>query len=74
VESIEKMLVKLTNFMNTWFYDWFSILIARMEIWIIRRGYVCCAPEDFDPDCISCRALKVCEFLEEHIKIIKSIT
>ena len=64
-----------------------DILIARLAIWSIKRGYGCnCETNDLDdfPDiyqkskdvfnsgrCASCRAKEITDWLEEHIKLIK---
>ena len=67
--------------------DLIDILIAKLAIWSIRKGYGCdCETSDLKdfPDlyqttedvfkegrCGSCRAKEVIDWLEEHIKLIK---
>jgi hypothetical protein len=72
-----------------WFQNQIDILIARLAIWSIKQGYGAnCEmtdlddfPEDYkkpkdvfgDSRCASCRAKEVVDWLEKHIKLIKSI-
>ena len=49
--------------------DYFDILISRIMIWLIKRGYNQC--NEFEPKCPSCEAWKIVEWLEEHIQLIK---
>jgi len=62
--------------------DFIDILIARLAIWSIKRGYGDgCETKDIDdfpelknsPEarCGSCKAKEVVDFLEHHIKLIK---
>ena len=67
--------------------DYLDILIARIMIWRLKRGYGCnCGTSDlddfpeehttaksvFDPGrCASCRAKEVVDWLEDYIKLIK---
>jgi hypothetical protein len=71
----------------SWLMDKIDILIARLMIWSLRRGYGADCPssdiEDFPEDyrtpkdvfspgrCGSCRAKEVITFLEKHIKLIQ---
>ena len=68
--------------------DFLDILIAKLAIWSIRKGYGCnCETSDLKdfPDlyptaedvfkegrCGSCRAKEIVNWLEEHIKLIRS--
>ena len=50
--------------------DYIDIVIAKLAIWSIRRGYGAeCSGEE--KDCAGCRAKIVLDWLEEHIKLIK---
>ena len=67
--------------------DTIDILIARLAIWSIKKGYGCnCETSDLDdfPEehttaksvfmegrCASCRAKEVVDWLEAHIKLIE---
>ena len=67
--------------------NYLEILVTRLMIWVIRRGYGAdCEGSDlddfpemhttaksvFDPGrCASCRAKEVIDWLEEHIKLIE---
>jgi len=70
----------------SWILDKLDILIAKLAIWSIRRGYGAdCEMSDLDEfseeykipkdvfrssRCSSCRAKEVIDWLEEHIKLI----
>jgi hypothetical protein len=73
----------------SWLQDKIDILIARLAIWSIKRGYGAdCETSDLDDlptdykvpkdvfkdqRCGSCRAKEVVDWLEKHIKLMKSI-
>ena len=50
--------------------DYIDILIARLAIWSIKRGYGADC-EDYESACSSCQARKTVDWLENHIKLIK---
>lgn len=63
--------------------DWIEILVCRVTIWFLRRGYGAnCETKDTDdfsdlasdewPRCASCQAKETVDFLEEHIRLLKS--
>lgn len=59
--------------------DYIDIIIAKLAIWSIRRGYGAnCETSDLDDfpvvgdtRCPSCRAKEIIDWLEEHISEIK---
>ncbi len=52
--------------------DKYSILIAKLMINNIRRGYISpSCEEEYDEHCFSCEALKIIKWLEHHIKMCK---
>lgn len=71
-----------------WFQDKLDVLIARIAIWSIRKGYGAnCETSDIDdfPNdyktpqdvvserrCASCRAKETIDWLEKHIDLISS--
>ena len=52
--------------------DFINIIIAKLAIWSIKKGYGANCP-DYADKCASCEAKKVIDWLEEHIKTIKGI-
>lgn len=68
--------------------DWFEIRFWRMAVWILKKGYGGnCPTSDLDdfPDmykvpkdvfhdgrCASCRAREVIDWIEDHIRLLKS--
>lgn len=63
--------------------DWIEILVCRLTIWFLKRDYGAnCETKDTDdfhdlvhegyPRCASCQAKETTDFLEEHIRLLKS--
>lgn len=63
--------------------DWIEILVCRLTIWFLKRGYGAnCETKDTDdfpdivpgklPRCGSCQAKETIALLEEHILLLKS--
>lgn len=64
--------------------DKIDIIIARIAIWSIKKGYGAnCETRDTDdfPElrnsnkgrCASCRAREIIEWIEDHIRLIKEL-
>ena len=62
--------------------DWLDIIIAKIMIWRIKKGYGFCEESDLPSNatakdvfalsrCPSCRAKEIVDWLEDHTKIIK---
>lgn len=50
--------------------DFIDILITRLAIWNIKKGYGAdCI--DYSEYCPSCKAKKTIQWLEDHIELIK---
>ena len=49
--------------------NFIDILIAKLAIWSIKKGYGICDKES--DTCPACKATKVIDWLEDHIKLIK---
>lgn len=52
--------------------DYLDILIARLAIWSLRRGYGAGKCLDIDDSCPACEAQHIVEWLEDHISLIRS--
>jgi len=50
--------------------DLLDILIAKLAIWSIKRGYGANC-KDYANGCAGCEAKKIINWLEDHIKLIR---
>lgn len=50
--------------------DFIDIIIARLAIWSIKKGYGASC-EEYVAGCGSCEAKKTVDWLEDHIRLIK---
>lgn len=53
----------------SWLNDKIDILIAKLAIWSIRRGYYAQC-EEYAEGCLSCEAKKVTDWLQWHIDMV----
>lgn len=51
-------------------FNWLEIQYWRIAKWLIRKGYGADC-NDYAKECVSCRAVRVIEWIDGHIELLK---
>lgn len=51
--------------------NYIEIMFWKLAKWLLIRAYECrCKKEDFDENCMECRAGQAIKFIDEHIDLV----